>query len=145
MANRAVPLLLAGALLVVVAQRSKRKRRRRALQSAGGPRSSRATAPSNIGIVLEGSQLQITDWNHLMREGSRQVKRAVAEGANTPDEIVARMFYRAMPQHDWPPKPGTQLAEQYGAIVNLVAATVDEKLRPGRDEQTIRRGFRVVR
>jgi len=132
MANRAVPLLLAGALLVVVAQRSKRKRRRRAL-------------PSNIGIVLEGSLLQITDWNHLMREGSRQVKRAVAEGANTPDEIVARMFYRAMPQHDWPPKPGTQLAEQYGAIVNLVAATVDEKLRPGRDEQTIRQGFRVVR
>jgi len=97
-----------------------------------------------IGIELERGKLRITDWNVLMREGARQVKRAVIEGADTPDEIVARMFYRAMPQHNWPPKPGTGLAEQYGAIVNLVAATVDGQLRPER-EGTIRRGLRVVR
>ncbi len=138
MDSRAIPLLLAGAVLV--AMRKKRRRRSSAAMAAAAPRRRPA-----IGIELQLGKLRITDWNRLMRDGSRQVKRAVAEGANTPDEIVARMFYRAMPDSDWPPAPGSELAEQYGGIVNLVAATVDEQLRPGRDEQTIRRGLRVVR
>jgi len=67
-----------------------------------------------------------------MRFGDRMIRRAVAEGAVTPEHVVARLFYAMYPEGTWPPPQDSALAPMYDAIVATMSENLDDALRPVR-------------
>jgi len=131
--NPGVPFVLAGAALLALGVASKRRRR------------------DPYGLRIQAERLEVVDWNAWLGTkrrrgfGPRAFQRAVSEGATTPDEIVARVFYRMFPDRDWPPPAETDMAKQYHRVVNLVSAALKDDLRPVDAATLFKHGLRVIK
>ncbi len=82
------------------------------------------------GLRIVDGELQIANWHDWMRFATRMARRAVAEGAYTPDQVIARIFYAAFPEHDWPPDADSPLCETYDLLVGVAQTNLDAQLRP---------------
>jgi hypothetical protein len=82
------------------------------------------------GLAIEDGVLVRKNWDRWMAFSTRQIKRAIAEGATTPEHVVARLFYAAFPDEMWPPEEDSPLADQYAEFVATAAENLDDSLRP---------------
>lgn len=125
-----------------------------AKKSPSGPRRRNATLASKPlalpgpesphGLLLEGDSLRIESYDRWMRFSTHAIRRAVSEGAQTPEHVVARMFYLAFPERSWPPPSDSPLAKTYAALVETTRQNLDQELRPIRVTHAQRRGLSIV-
>lgn len=82
-------------------------------------------APSNPdpGLAITRSGLRVTDWGAWMRHAPRAAELAMAEGGDA-QTIVTNMLRRIYPQTQWPPEPGSPLAEAWPRLLAAAARSM---------------------
>ncbi len=133
--------LVAGGVVVVVVvlrARAKRKAKKPWQQTL------RNAMPAH-GLSIEDDHLRIVDWSSWIYFAQSEVNRAVAEGAATPEHVMARVFYKAFPAQQWPPEEDSPLAERYRQIEAIAGAHLGADLRAARVEQAkTKQGLHIV-